>query len=209
MHYQRLRSQGGDCGKAMWPKGWLGLHPTPHAAFTQAMPGAMPFPGSPPTPPGTCSYPPCLTCSSASTRVCSLCTSALAVGSTPGAEPVLVREPHPTRLIPATVPAVGTVEMRGCGPAICLAHVTHGPGSARPANPLACQWVPHRGPARLAAGLLTAHYYSRYEFEVSQRVPKVIMSRHQQRDGVSWMPGCQGGQLLPLAWLRGLYCPPG
>lgn len=29
--------------------------------------------------------------------------------------------------------------------------------------------------------LATAHYYSRYEFEVSQRVPKVIMGRHQQR----------------------------
>lgn len=26
----------------------------------------------------------------------------------------------------------------------------------------------------------TAHYYSRYEFEVSQRVPKVIMDRHQR-----------------------------
>lgn len=29
--------------------------------------------------------------------------------------------------------------------------------------------------------LATAHYYSRYEFEVSQRVPKVIMGRHQRR----------------------------
>lgn len=28
--------------------------------------------------------------------------------------------------------------------------------------------------------LATAHYYSRYEFEVSQRVPKVIMGRHQR-----------------------------
>lgn len=28
--------------------------------------------------------------------------------------------------------------------------------------------------------LATAHYYSRYEFEVSQRVPKVIMDRHQR-----------------------------
>lgn len=68
---------------------------------------------------------------------------------------------------------------------------------------------PSRGPRRaLGARLSTAHYYSRYEFEVSQRVPKVIMSRRQQRCGVSWLRG-QGrggdpgvGGLLPLSRLR-------
>lgn len=37
------------------------------------------------------------------------------------------------------------------------------------------------GVSRVMPVLATAHYYSRYEFEVSQRVPKVIMDRHQQR----------------------------
>jgi len=36
------------------------------------------------------------------------------------------------------------------------------------------------GGAHVMPVLTTAHYYSRYEFEVSQRVPKVIMGRHQQ-----------------------------
>lgn len=36
------------------------------------------------------------------------------------------------------------------------------------------------GVAHVMPVLTTAHYYSRYEFEVSQRVPKVIMGRHQQ-----------------------------
>lgn len=39
--------------------------------------------------------------------------------------------------------------------------------------------------------LATAHYYSRYEFEVSQRVPKVIMGRHQRRS--SWLQTCPAG----------------
>ena len=36
--------------------------------------------------------------------------------------------------------------------------------------------------------LATAHYYSRYEFEVSQRVPKVIMGHHQRRPPLLMAP---------------------
>lgn len=60
-----------------------------------------------------------------------------------------------------------------------------GPGSPTP--PPCSGWSELTSAGALRAGLLTAHYYSRYEFEVSQRVPKVIMSRHQQRCCVS---GC-------------------
>jgi hypothetical protein len=49
------------------------------------------------------------------------------------------------------------------------------------------------------AGLLTAHYYSRYEFEVSQRVPKVIMCCHRQRCGVSRLPEPVWGSFTQLA----------
>lgn len=58
---------------------------------------------------------------------------------------------------------------------------------------------PPRSARALGAGLSTAHYYSRYEFEVSQRVPKVIMSR-RQRDAVS--PGCRGGPSAAPAFPR-------
>lgn len=49
------------------------------------------------------------------------------------------------------------------------------------------------------AGLLTAHYYSRYEFEVSQRVPKVIMCCHRQRCSVSRLPEPVQGCFTQLA----------
>lgn len=47
------------------------------------------------------------------------------------------------------------------------------------------------------AGLLTTHYYSRYEFEVSQRVPKVIMCRHQQRRGLQVLFHATGREEAP------------
>lgn len=60
---------------------------------------------------------------------------------------------------------------------------------------------PHQVRRAPGAGLLTAHYYSRYEFEVSQRVPKVIMCRHRQRHGVSRLPEPGWGS-FSLSWLR-------
>lgn len=42
--------------------------------------------------------------------------------------------------------------------------------------------------------LATAHYYSRYEFEVSQRVPKVIMGRRQRSPPLREAPGVPCGK---------------
>lgn len=143
------------------------------------------------------------------------------MGSTPGAEPALgqgtltpplshPREPRPPFQL------WDTAETQACGPGHLVGTCGTRPWTSPSCPPLGagvsqvllCQEAPHRGLTHLGAGLPTAHYYSRYEFEVSQRVPKVIMSRHQQGDCVSRVPGqarmetARGGQLLPLAWLR-------
>lgn len=46
--------------------------------------------------------------------------------------------------------------------------------------------------------LATAHYYSRYEFEVSQRVPKVIMGRHQRWPLLFVAPGLPCGRMMTM-----------
>lgn len=112
--------------------------------------------------------------------------------------PGLASYPRRPRSLPASAPAAGRTLGAGgeplppSGPRDDAAH-SLGPLAARRSLPgVVC--------AALAAGLPTAHYYSRYEFEVSQRVPKVIMSR-RQRDAVS--PGCPAGHAAaPASSLR-------
>lgn len=155
-----------------------------------------------------------LTCSNTSTLDRSLRTSSSTALSVPGEIPALSQAgpaPHPTPQAGCSPPWGGLSLGRAWGTAL---EVGLGPhphsrqqgwpisawaGAPRPPPPrphvptvLSC---PSRGPRRaLGARLSTAHYYSRYEFEVSQRVPKVIMSRRQQRCGVSWLRGQGRGE---------------
>lgn len=77
-----------------------------------------------------------------------------------------------------------------------------GPGTATHPTPAALQRRGPRGaePSKPrstrapGAGLPTAHYYSRYEFEVSQRVPKVIMYRRQRGAVCPGRPGWGHGE---------------
>lgn len=190
-------------------------HPRSRSART---PPWSPTPRLSPTDPGD----PCpgLTSSSTSTLDWSLCTSSLTSLSAPGEGSCGVREacsppcaPHPG---PASRPHAGGLPVWGLAlgtkfsPSSCRVSPAPAPPSSR-ASPApapggqglrrAQGGLGRRPRVRaLRAGLLTAHYYSRYEFEVSQRVPKVIMSRHQRRCCVS---GCSAkGPRVAAAELR-------
>lgn len=110
--------------------------------------------------------------------------------------PGLASYPRRPRGLPGSAPAAGRTLGAGGEPL-----PPSGPRTMRPIRwALWAASPPGVVCAALAAGLPTAHYYSRYEFEVSQRVPKVIMSR-RQRDAVS--PGCPAGHAAaPASSLR-------